>query len=164
MKIAKRYTKSRLPTEAEWEYAARAGSTASRYGALDSIAWHSGNSEAEIHPVEKKEKNLWNLHDMLGNVWKWLADWYKSDCCQPLGTAQQKADPKGPPSGTDRVVRGGGWLNNPSSVRLSNRDDNQPEFRDSNLGIRCAREVIPPLTLLPFFSFVRSAPQARKNF
>jgi len=144
---AKRYceegAKGRLPTEAEWEYAARAGSTASRYGELDKIAWHSGNSSRRIHPVEKKEKNLWNLYDMLGNVWEWVADWYKSDYYQGLVTPQQKADPKGPPSGTSRVVRGGGWVSYPSNVRLSNRDiSDQPVYRGNSLGIRCAREVI----------------------
>ena len=146
---AKRYceegAKGRLPTEAEWEYAARAGSTASRYDtSLDKIAWYRDNSGGKIHAVGDKGKNLWSLHDMLGNVWEWVADWYQSDYYQKLRTAQLKIDPKGPPDGTPRVVRGGVCFGVPSDVRVSCRNGYHPEFRNYSLGIRCAREVISP--------------------
>jgi len=69
----------RLPTEAEWEYACRAGTTGERYGELDAIAWHRGNSDRQIHPVGQKQPNAWGLYDMLGNVWEWCADGYDKD-------------------------------------------------------------------------------------
>ena len=79
----------RLPTEAEWEYAARAGSTGARYGDLDQIAWYSGNSGGKTHEVGQKQANAWGLFDMLGNVWQWTADWYAQ--------------------GQSRALRGGAW-------------------------------------------------------
>jgi formylglycine-generating enzyme required for sulfatase activity len=94
----------RLPTEAQWEYAARAGSTGARYGLIDSIAWHGGNSGGSIHPVGEKQVNTWGLADMLGNVWEWCWDWYAAS---PKAKAK---DPKGPAAGHFRVLRGGdGW-------------------------------------------------------
>ena len=107
----------RLPTEAEWEYAARAGSSAARYGLLDEIDWHDGNSGGETHPVGKKKPNGFGLRDMLGNVWEWTGDWYADDY---YGRGENK-DPQGPSSGTQRVLRGGSWYSLPSDVRASDR-------------------------------------------
>ena len=106
----------RLPTEAEWEYAARATATGSLYGELNAIAWHSGNSGSSLHEVEGKQPNSWGLYDMLGNVWEWCADWYGD---YSTGSV---TDPSGPSSRTGRVRRGGGWgFNNAGWVRLANR-------------------------------------------
>jgi len=104
---------SRLPTEAEWEYAARAGSTAARYGNLDDIAWYSGNSEGKTHEVGQKQANAFGLYDMLGNVWQWT-------------------------SGV--TLRGGSWNYDPRFVRVSYRVRNAPGYRYINNGFRCVGE------------------------
>ena len=80
---------ARLPTEAEWEYAARAGTTGPRYGELDEIAWYSGNSDSQTHPVREKKPNAFGLYDMLGNVWEWCADAWK-DYPEPQETCRDK--------------------------------------------------------------------------
>ncbi len=121
-------TGMRLPTEAEWEYAARAGTTWSRYGDLDQIAWYGVNSADKTHEVMQKQPNAWNLYDMLGNVWEWTADWY--------GT--YTGNPQGPASGTIRALRGGSWGNGPAFVRVSVRSGNEPENRSNVVGFRCA--------------------------
>jgi formylglycine-generating enzyme required for sulfatase activity len=122
----------RLPTEAEWEYAARAGSVTSRYGDLDKIAWYSANSGGKAHEVGQKPPNAWGLYDMLGNVWQWTADWYTD---KYSGTSQ--TDPHGPASGTFRPLRGGCWSNDPSYVRVSYRVSVNPESRTNDVGFRC---------------------------
>ena len=94
----------RLPTEAEWEYAARAGTTGARYGDLDAIAWYDKNSGSTTHEVGQKQPNGWGLYDMLGNVWQWTGDWY-ADKYQ----GGNETDPKGPASGQYRTLRGGSW-------------------------------------------------------
>jgi formylglycine-generating enzyme required for sulfatase activity len=133
----------RLPTEAEWEYAARAGSTGARYGDLDAIAWYDGNSDNETHPVKQKQPNSWGLYDMLGNVWEWVTDWYEENYYQ--GLPSPAIDPKGPASGTYRVLRGGSWGTYPGFVRASVRGRVVPgvRFNYVGAGFRCAREVIP---------------------
>jgi formylglycine-generating enzyme required for sulfatase activity len=131
----------RLPTEAEWEYAARAGSTGSRYGDLDAIAWHKGNSGDQTHSVKQKQPNSWGLYDMLGNVWEWVADWLEEKYYQSLSLPA--IDPKGPPSGTYRVFRGGSFCGSPRGVRASYRYRGTPESRNVCIGFRCARDVIP---------------------
>lgn len=131
----------RLPTEAQWEYAARAGSTSPRYGELDAIAWYFANSKETTHPVKLKLPNTWGLYDMLGNVLEWVADWYLPTY---YGTLPSPAiDPKGPPDGTMRVLRGGSWNYDPRHVRASDRTGAGPESWFSNFGFRCVREVIP---------------------
>jgi len=122
----------RLPTEAEWEYAARAGSTGARYGDLDRVAWHSANSGGKTHEVGQKEPNAFGLYDMLGNVWQWVADWY----AEYTGGSQR--DPAGPSTGQSRALRGGSWVGNPRDVRASYRDRGVPEFRYYVIGVRCA--------------------------
>jgi len=138
---AEQYCKAvggRLPTEAEWEYAARAGNSNTRYGDLNAIAWYRNNSGGITQAVGTKAPNSWDLYDMLGNVWQWTADWYG-----PTNFAgqQESADPKGPPNGDKRVLRGGSWNNDPSRVRVSlrNRDWRGPNSpRAGAYGLRCA--------------------------
>ena len=113
----------RLPTEAEWEYAARAGTTGARYGELDAIAWHRGNSGNETRPVKQKAANEWGLHDMLGNVLEWCSDWsgdYPS---------RNVRAPKGPKSGSLRIVRGGRWDSVAESLRSASRGSGIPGDR-----------------------------------
>jgi len=129
----------RLPTEAQWEYAARAGSTAGRYGDLDQIAWYGGNSGGTSHPVGKKQPNAWNLYDMLGNVWQWAADWYD----EKSNSSAAVTDPQGPAGGRDRTFRGGSWNSDPRGVRMSSRSRLEPGARFGLLGVRCVGESFP---------------------
>jgi formylglycine-generating enzyme required for sulfatase activity len=132
----------RLPTEAEWEYAARAGTRQSRYGDLAAIAWYDSNSDKQTHPVGKKDKNPWGLYDMLGNVWEWVADRYQADYYKTLSSPA--IDPQGPAARTFRVLRGGSWFNFSRFARASSRFIGEPEGRWNDVGFRCAREVITP--------------------
>jgi len=122
----------RLPTEAEWEYAARAGTTAATYGNLDSVAWYYENAGETTHPVRQKQPNAWGLYDMLGNVWEWTNDWYGS---YP-GTV---TDPTGPGRGSTRVFRGGSWYEYARYARAAGRGNGPPGFRDDDLGFRLSR-------------------------
>ena len=101
----------RLPTEAEWEYAARAGTTTAYHfgdssSQLGDYAWYYDNNSSSTHPVAKKKPNDWGLYDMHGNVWEWVNDWYDSSY-----SSSPETDPQGPGSSSDRVVRGGSWYN-----------------------------------------------------
>ncbi len=130
----------RLPTEAEWEYAARAGSTGSRYGDLDEIAWYDGNSGSQTHEVGGKKPNAWGLYDMLGNVLECVADWGDASY---YGHSPE-ADPMGPTNGYDKVLRGGSWNDVARYTRVSDRFSGPPTFRYYFFsGFRCVREVIP---------------------
>jgi formylglycine-generating enzyme required for sulfatase activity len=126
----------RLPTEAEWEYAARAGTTGARHAELDAIAWWSGNSGGQTRPVKGKEANAWGLHDMIGNVWEWCGDWYG---VYPGGLS---TDPMGLSSGSVRVDRGGSWANDsgslPGSLRSAMRGRAFPTVRSYGVGFRPA--------------------------
>ena len=106
----------RLPTEAEWEYAARAGTSGVRHGELNEIAWYSENSGKRTHPVGQKRANAWGLHDMLGNVWEWVGDWHDQ---YPSGRV---TDPRGSQSGSLRVFRGGSWGGYKGNVRSAHRN------------------------------------------
>jgi len=121
----------RLPTEAEWEYAARAGTTAATYGKLDSVAWYDENSGQASHPVGQKQPNAWGLYDMLGNVWEWTGDWYG----EYSGTV---TDPTGPATGSYRVLRGGSWNSYARNARAALRYYITPVFR-LTLGFRLSR-------------------------
>ena len=123
----------RLPTEAEWEYAARAGTTGDRYGNVDAIAWYDENSGERTHPVGQKAPNAWGLHDMLGNVWEWVGGWYGD---YPGGTV---TDPRGPVSSWARVTRGGSWYRWASFCRSSYRNFGTPGDRFYFLGFRLLR-------------------------
>ena len=123
----------RLPTEAEWEYAARAGTTGVRHGELDLIAWYESNSGGRTHPVGGKRANGWGLHDMLGNVWEWTADWYGD---YPSGLV---TDPRGPSTGSYRVGRGGCWDRYAGGVRSASRGSGSPGVRSFIIGFRLVR-------------------------
>lgn len=127
----------RLPTEAEWEYAARAGSTAARYGDVDAIAWYSGNSVFQTHEVGQKETNAWKLYDMLGNAWEWVGDWYDEN----YYSQSPSDDPRGPSSGQHRTARGGAWNQLAMVNRVSRRLKIDPGNRfQFPAGFRCVGE------------------------
>ncbi|MGK5014738.1 formylglycine-generating enzyme family protein [Janthinobacterium sp. HLS12-2] len=115
----------RLPTEAEWEYACRAGGQEVRYGDLDAIGWHAGNSNDSRHPVGEKVENALGLYDMIGNVWEWCWDRFDPDVY-----------------GEYRVFRGGGWLDVPNACRASCRRKSHPTYRIDDLGFRIVRSCI----------------------
>ncbi len=119
----------RLPTEAEWEYACRAGTKAPRYGDLHQIAWFGENS-GTTHAVKRKQPNAWGLYDMLGNVWEWCYDWYGDYA------GQAATDPVGVVTGTVRIERGGGWISHAYALRATFRHGNTPFSRDAYLGFR----------------------------
>ena len=123
----------RLPTEAEWEYAARAGTTGARYDVLGEIAWYDENSGDRTHPVGQKQANAWDLHDMLGNVWEWTGDWYG------WYLSGSVTDPQGPSTGSARVVRGGGWNISARGVRSAARYYHSPGRRYGPVGFRLVR-------------------------
>jgi formylglycine-generating enzyme required for sulfatase activity len=107
----------RLPTEAEWEYAARGGSPAPQYGAIASIAWFDPNSEDKTHPVATKAPNGYGLYDTLGNVWEWVEDSYNEE---------------------RKLLRGGAFINLSRDLRVSNKLWATPDTRHRDIGIRCA--------------------------
>lgn len=125
----------RLPTEAEWEYACRAGTTDSRYGEADAIAWYHQNSENSTHRVGTKEPNAWGLYDMIGNVWELTADWKDSYPSGPV------TDPKGPKTGYYRVSRGGIWFDVLPALTATFRASPDPSSRGNSQGFRLARDA-----------------------
>lgn len=114
----------RLPSEAEWEFACRAGTSGPRHGALDAIAWYAGNSGGGTREVAGKEPNAWGLFDMLGNVWEWCDDIYDPEVY-----------------GVYRVFRGGGWADEERGVLATNRRRSHPTFAIDDLGFRVSRSL-----------------------
>jgi formylglycine-generating enzyme required for sulfatase activity len=131
----------RLPTEAEWEYACRAGTT-TKYSfgddesQLGAYAWFRENSGDRTHPVGQKKPNAWGLYDMHGNVWEWCQDWYGD---LPAGAV---TDPTGPSTGSLRVLRGGSWNDFAGRCRSASRRRSSPSYRFSHLGFRLARSSV----------------------
>ena len=131
-KTGKKY---RLPTEAEWEYAARGGSISSPrlYSGsnnIDEVAWYKNNSGSKTHPVGQKKPNKLGIYDMSGNVAEWCNDWYGAY------NSGSQSNPQGPSSGTYRVFRGGGWYNDPQDCRVSDGGYSNPDYRSGSLGFR----------------------------
>lgn len=115
----------RLPTEAEWEYACKAGTTDVRYGMIDKIAWYRENSGGKTNEAGKKDPNGWGLYDMLGNVWEWCSDIYDEDVY-----------------GSYRIIRGGGWNDEERGCLATNRRRSHPvSFKIDDLGFRIARNL-----------------------
>lgn len=135
-------TRYRLPTEAEWEYAVRAGTTG-KYGfgddegQLGTYAWFGDNSGNKTHPVAQLHPNAWGLYDMHGNVWEWVQDWYGGQ----YYASSPSTDPRGPSSGSGRVLRGGSWNFDTGYVRAAFRYDFVPGSRYGILGFRLARSL-----------------------
>ena len=129
----------RLPTEAEWEYAARGGQQADgmEYAGsnlIDDVAWHINNSNGEAHPVGKKQSNALGLYDMSGNVFEWCQDWYGEYSSSPA------VNPQGASGGSYRVSRGGGWYSSASYCRVSSRNSYTSDHRGNNIGFRVVCE------------------------
>jgi len=128
----------RLPTEAEWEFAARGGNNSRGYKysgghGIDSVAWYSGNNGSSTKPVGTKKPNELGIYDMSGNVWEWVSDWYGSY------SSDAQTNPTGPTTtGSDRVFRGGSWYNGEGFCRVSFRNGNNPDYSGINIGFRLA--------------------------
>jgi formylglycine-generating enzyme required for sulfatase activity len=135
-----------LPTEAQWEYACRAGTQTQfsfgddpEYKQLGDYAWYAGNAlgkgEAYAHAVGTKKPNTWGPYDMHGNVWEWCSDWYGE---YAEGDA---VDPTGPAKGDDRVLRGGSWYSDPRYVRSAHRIRSPADNRGTDFGCRLALDL-----------------------
>jgi formylglycine-generating enzyme required for sulfatase activity len=152
----------RLPTEAEWEYAARAGWKEMRHGPVDAVGWFRDNSNSRTHPVGQKLPNAWGLYDTLGNVWEWTHDW------NGPYSGEGVSDPTGPSTGEARVIRGGSWGAEAKALRAGNRNSSEPGARGLHIGLRVARTVpadwaptaVPAPTTEPSEGFVRVEPGA----
>jgi len=135
----------RLPTEAEWEYAARAGSNGKySFGddenRLSEYAWVFGNSGNTTHPAGQKKPNTWGLYDMHGNVWEWAQDWYEGNYdCDYSRDSPSTTDPRGLRSGLDRVIRGGGLSGTAANCRSAFRHYFSPGLRFNSIGFRLLR-------------------------
>lgn len=133
-----------LPTEAQWEYACRAGTgTRWHFGDESALAgeyaWFEKNSGGVTHPVGGKKPNPWGIHDLHGNLGEWCADWYTSPYPKTGVT-----DPRGSPTGESRIVRGGAWGDDPANLRSAYRNANGPDGAHNGIGFRCVMAVQAP--------------------
>lgn len=131
--------KYRLPTEAEWEYAARSGGKKEKYSGgddIDKVAWYSGNSGGKTHPVGTKAANKLGIYDMSGNVWEWVKDWYD----ERYYAKSPRNNPQGPGSAQHHVLRGGGLSGDASVTRASARHGHAPDDRSKDNGFRLVRQ------------------------
>lgn len=133
--------KYRLPTEAEWEYAARGGNKSKGYkfsgsNNIDDVAWYTGNSGNKTHPVGTKQPNELGIYDMSGNVWEWCSDWYGSG----YYSISPDTNPQGLSSGDSRVNRGGSWIDYATNCPSANRMKTGPHYRGSNVGLRLVQD------------------------
>ena len=132
----------RLPTEAEWEFAAKGGMKArgnqiySGSNKIDDVAWYLANT-GNKQPVGLKMPNAIGIYDMSGNVWEWCSDWYHNEYFQ----IAKENNPKGPDYGTEKVVRGGSWFSNDVFCNVSRRYKLKPDYRDTNFGFRCVKDL-----------------------
>tara|TARA_B100001250_G_scaffold388017_1_gene385928 strand:+ start:432 stop:1397 length:966 start_codon:yes stop_codon:yes gene_type:complete len=132
----------RLPTEAEWEYAARGGRYSNKpelYSGsdnIDEVAWFISNTKNK-QPVGKKKPNVLGIYDMSGNVWEWCSDWYHDD----YFLIAENLNPKGPEYGTEKVCRGGSWFSNDIYCTPSRRYKLNPDYKDTNFGFRCVKDL-----------------------
>jgi formylglycine-generating enzyme required for sulfatase activity len=132
----------RLPTEAEWEYAARGGRSSNEsqlYSGsddIDEVAWFISNTKNK-QPVGKKKPNALGIYDMSGNVWEWCSDWYHDD----YFLIAKSLNPKGPEYGTEKVCRGGSWFSNDLYCTPSRRYKLNPDYKDTNFGFRCVKDL-----------------------
>ncbi len=132
----------RLPSEAEWEYAARGGNLSRGYrysgsNHADSVAWKPGNAGNSSHPVGLKKPNELGIHDMSGNVWEWCADFYQPDYYR----YSIRENPRGPLTGTHYVIRGGSWYFDSTGLQVTDRDKSTPEVRYGYVGFRICRSI-----------------------
>ncbi|MEZ4960420.1 MAG: formylglycine-generating enzyme family protein [Saprospiraceae bacterium] len=131
----------RLPTEAEWEFAARGGNKSGKYGyagsdKLKEVGWYSENSYGETKPVGLKFPNELGLSDMSGNVWEWCQDWYDSDYYKKCASEGLSVNPQGPERGVYRVLRGGGYFYSAGDCRSTYRSFRHPDYQFSGIGFR----------------------------
>jgi formylglycine-generating enzyme required for sulfatase activity len=128
----------RLPTEAEWEFACRAGGTYPPVGPgdLGAVAWYSDNSDGTTHPVGLRKPNAWGLHDMLGNAAEWTLDTYG-----PYPRVEKETDPTGPAAASTKVVRGGSWRGFPPALRCAARTGTPESYQLAHVGLRVVQEI-----------------------